>query len=973
MGLPRAEQPGLDASGYSNALNFPSQTPPVPATILSARQLSARDMPSSHGHEQRGMMEARVLESGTYESRLGEPRYADTKPPEPRLADKHTWSRDYRAPDRQAGMDMRVSEARLVEPHPSEPRHLETRQLDGRLGEHQGRPAFSFNTMGYSSVDVVHGATGPFTAREPSRHGASLLTVPPLTGVEQRTAASVASSFVVPPSTTVPPSEGSRLAFSPTAQATPSDRFFGNWSSVPDTPRAQSPRPRTARAEVYGETAATLASLRESMPLLRRSGSVPATSSSRLARREREVNMSNALLLSTPGVMQAWPLPPLPPVPQELTVRLEMLESHTTNARIEAILEKGVVHLKGDVPSAAQIRAVEERKDHEWKERLQAVESSRDAHQIKAENLQRRYDDLKAEKERLVVERDRLQFEGERRHNGYDGEAEDWRRKGRVLEEQADALRAQVQQLESTHNQHLSVHQITLDEKTRLHNEVLRLQRALDEELANRTQVSDKHGLSETTLIQTQRELQLLRVKYEELQKDFEESKHQRHVVGNASQDDANRQLRKELQSLQVQHDELRMERDSVQYRHGLIESEVAGLRADAERLHSSLLAEQDGHAEALRKCRMLEGKLEDLRTEKQSMQSQNGNDRSEAERLRAEVMQYEARSQEMIREREQLKMEVSRHLSQSQSEAQQFEARMQTLRLEKRELEERSNRLSSDVAQLEAHVRDLTVQNTELTRRGSQTDQRSAQDQRLIEETEEALSLLRNEKLQWETQMESKSRQFAQLESRIKTLTTENAQLMEFKSGHRSEARHREELEGRITRLTRENAEMRSASEQRDKSLRDLREELSEVKREKAEQEVLIARLNLQKDINHSKEISLDLQRAENRLSTVATHQPPTTIRTTTTERMSYVPQSHKITVDLDLDSSDEPPARVKGNRRTIHSSNVEVDMNEKFGGYDTTHLRQPRQEMPSLTSPPRSPRYRKAGSRTNEASDFK
>ena len=98
------------------------------------------------------------------------------------------------------------------------------------------------------------------------------------------------------------------------------------------------------------------------------------------------------------------------------------------------------------------------------------------------------------------------------------------------------------------------------------------------------------------------------------------------------------------------------------------------------------------------------------------------------------------------------------------------------------------------DVAQLEAHVRDLTVQNTELTRRGSQTDQRSAQDQRLIEETEEALSLLRNEKLQWETQMESKSRQFAQLESRIKTLTTENAQLMEFKSGHRSEARHREE-----------------------------------------------------------------------------------------------------------------------------------------------------------------------------------
>ena len=82
--------------------------------------------------------------------------------------------------------------------------------------------------------------------------------------------------------------------------------------------------------------------------------------------------------------------------------------------------------------------------DFDLSARLQAVESSRDAHQIKAENLQRRYDDLKAEKERLVVERDRLQFEGERRHNGYDGEAEDWRRKGRVLEEQADALRAQV-------------------------------------------------------------------------------------------------------------------------------------------------------------------------------------------------------------------------------------------------------------------------------------------------------------------------------------------------------------------------------------------------------------------------------------------------------------------------------------------------------------------------------------------------
>ena len=60
----------------------------------------------------------------------------------------------------------------------------------------------------------------------------------------------------------------------------------------------------------------------------------------------------------------------IPTACEELTVRLEMLESHTTNARIEAILEKGVVHLKGDVPSAAQIRAVEERKDHEWKERL---------------------------------------------------------------------------------------------------------------------------------------------------------------------------------------------------------------------------------------------------------------------------------------------------------------------------------------------------------------------------------------------------------------------------------------------------------------------------------------------------------------------------------------------------------------------------------------------------------------------------
>lgn len=114
----------------------------------------------------------------------------------------------------------------------------------------------------------------------------------------------------------------------------------------------------------------------------------------------------------------------------------------------------------------------------------------------------------------------------------------------------------------------MGVHQLTLDEKSRLQSEVLRLQRALDEQQANRTQVSDRHGLSESTLVQTQRELQLLRVKYDELQKDFDEAKHQRHVVGSASQDEVHRQLRKELQSLQAQYDELRIERDSIQHRH---------------------------------------------------------------------------------------------------------------------------------------------------------------------------------------------------------------------------------------------------------------------------------------------------------------------------------------------------------------------------------------------------------------------
>lgn len=355
----------------------------------------------------------------------------------------------------------------------------------------------------------------------------------------------------------------------------------------------------------------------------RRSGSVPPVPSRQYDHRPLAIDSSPnlALALASPSAVMSqstvWPPPPLPPISQELSARLDLLESQSTGAHLEVMFERRVEQLENELAAArasvAQVGTLEAQlvaKDAEWRDRLRSTEAQLDS----MEELRRSCRAAEEERDRLNLEiqrlhsqdsealmrardaeeeRERLRLEVHRLQSSYNAElssTSDLRRKAGYIEEEKDQMRSEMAQMQAVHEGHLNRQSMIMEEKERLRADMQRIQAAYDAEQASRLEVTRKHQMVETDLVRVQRELEFVKNSY-----------------------------------------------DDRQHQHGQIESEVTHAKMEVQRLQQALATEQSGREDAVRKHRQSEVDMERMREELVHMQSQRGHEYGDFERLRAD------------------------------------------------------------------------------------------------------------------------------------------------------------------------------------------------------------------------------------------------------------------------------------------------------------------------------------------------
>lgn len=396
------------------------------------------------------------------------------------------------------------------------------------------------------------------------------------------------------------------------------------------------------------------------------------------------------------GSTMLWPPPPLPPVSDELQVRLEALEVQTRHqTQADVFLERRVEQLQEELRSAEEAsgrcavlqQQIEhlERRELSWSQHAGSLEAARDADRREAEGWRR---ELADEAERMRADLERLL----QLHASERGLREGAQQKHRDLAGSFEQLQAEFRQLQESHaaecssseearQRHMQVNagyerlqadfaqlqdrqvqhdrdRLTHEHSTRMHKEAVAECERLQENVLKLQVELQAVTASAAEKRQLQKEVQQLRNELHEhrsthvaehgklhdrlaemqLLREEAENTHRlevEHLRDQASQNHSAFQAEKQL----MQDELLRVSRELEEHKRSLDTSdqELAKIRDDSESTHRSKLELQAELEEHLRAREELQAQLEQQRRLREDLHaevSQHKRAREEAERL---------------------------------------------------------------------------------------------------------------------------------------------------------------------------------------------------------------------------------------------------------------------------------------------------------------------------------------------------